>query len=99
MQTRSKIQASFITHGTLNLYEILIIYKTPSFQFQSNIKHLHIKLQRVNSDSRRKQAQIIHFQTFNCMLWRNIYVQTGAGHYDDAELHTGNGNSNEKRGF
>ena len=35
------------------------------------------------------------------MLWRNIYVQTdpGAGHYDDAELHTGNGNSNEKRGF
>ena len=48
-----------------------------------------VKLQRVNSDSRRIQAQIIHFPNFK-LLWGNAYFPTdpGAGHFEDAELHT-----------
>ena len=48
-----------------------------------------VKLQRGNSDSRRIQAQIIHFPNFK-LLRGNVYFPTdpGAGNFDDAELHT-----------
>ena len=48
-----------------------------------------VKLQRVNSNSRRIQAQIIHFPNFK-LLWGNVYFPTdpGAGNFDDAELNT-----------
>ena len=37
-----------------------------------------VKLLRVNSDSRRIQAQIIHIPNFN-LLWGNVYFPTDPG--------------------